>query len=126
MQSITMETFKSALSVVPQFREYLTKIDEIPIDDSLVLQMKEISQERYRQWMRLTKGTMFLYPTDVVSCLGLFSAVGNMKHLDAFIEAQVQIKNPNLMWRVEASCFHDPLQGVCAFCGIIRVFFLTI
>lgn len=96
-----METLRSSFSDIAEFNEYMGKIDTISIDESLVLSMKELSQERYRQWIRLTNHTRFMEPVNIVACLGLFSAVGNMKHLDKFIDALMQKRSSTgILWRI--------------------------
>lgn len=115
MQSFTIEKVKAAFSVLPEFNEHLATIDKIPINESLVLMMREISQERFRQFLRLTKDSSYLEPVNIISCLGLFSVVGaqffaslyecreladNESHFKMFFEAQVHNMNPPPMeWK---------------------------
>lgn len=93
-----------------QYSRQCAVIRDQPMDEKIAFMTKEVQQERYRQWKRLTATTNKLTFDDIISCLGLFSLVNQKDNVVSMVEYQLQNVHPRVegwfndkdnMWNID-------------------------
>lgn len=85
-----------------QYSRQCVLIRNQPVDEQLAFMTREVHQERYRQWKRLTATTNKLMFEDIICCLGLFSLVKHKRNALTMVDYQLQnVHPPTQNWFVD-------------------------